>query len=120
MTKHRRPESQISDQVVSLCTSTESVSSLLAEDPTLAPGDAWKRLYGDRALKAIAGDAQDDHGSESPKPHPATHDELQRAASCGKWGPTKPSELFLRVCTSIRYKGPWFRVLQLTQLADIS
>jgi hypothetical protein len=35
----------ISPKVHELCTGTETVSSLVAKDPELAPGDAWKKLY---------------------------------------------------------------------------
>jgi hypothetical protein len=85
MTKHHH--------AVRLCWSHESVSSLLAHDPNLAPGDAWEKLYGDRALKSAA-----KSDSEGIKSDSVVQSELEIAANCGKWGPTKPSELFLRVC----------------------
>jgi hypothetical protein len=88
-----RVPGHLSDRVVELCTSMSSVSALMAEDPSRTPEDAWDGLYGkwksakspdDDHLKATSGlDWQD---------------ELQRAARCGKWGPTQPSELFLKVC----------------------
>jgi len=84
----------ISDKVYKLCTSKESVSALLAKDPTLAPGEAWKKLYG--------GYAAGEHESKSTaREHrdEITLEDLQRAFECGNWGPTKPSELFLRVST---------------------
>jgi hypothetical protein len=82
----------ISDKVYKLCMSMESVSSLLAKDPTLTPGEAWKKLYGHHAAgekesKSIARAHRDE----------ITPEDLKRAAECGKWGPTQPSELFLRV-----------------------
>ncbi|KAL2022871.1 hypothetical protein VTK56DRAFT_4402 [Thermocarpiscus australiensis] len=90
MTKQRQLKTHIiSDRIIRLCTSEQSVSSLLAEDPSLAPGDAWERLYG---AKTAAAEDSESTGSESPNP-----DELERAARCGKWGPTTPSELFLRI-----------------------
>jgi hypothetical protein len=85
----------ISDKVYKLCTSQESVSALLAQDPTMAPGDAWKTLYGGHAV-----------GETDSKPTAITHrdwhtpEDLQKALECGKWGPTEPSELFLRVSAS--------------------
>ena len=82
-----------------LCCPNQSVSSLLAHDPNLAPGDAWGRLYGEHALKAAAKREQNEDGSEGVKSESAAQTELETAASCGKWGPTKPSELFLRVST---------------------
>jgi hypothetical protein len=100
MTKHREPRNHISDRIIQLCESTDSVSSLIAHDPDLAPGDAWERLYGGRALKAAGKEARkNDSGDESAGSEPLTQDELERAARCGKWGPTKPSELFLKVTT---------------------
>jgi hypothetical protein len=80
------------DHVIELCTSNESVSSLLAQDPQLAPGEAWKKLYGHHATKHNS-KAIDSAGKAS-----IGQEELERAAKCGKWGPTQPSELFLRVC----------------------
>lgn len=96
----RRPKMQdmdgklkpISDEVYELCTSSESVSSVLAKDPTVKPGDAWKQLYGHHIRKPHTRESLD----AVPK---TTSDEeiLRRTAECGKWGPTQPSELFLRV-----------------------
>ena len=95
MSKHLKQPDYISNHVLGLCTSSQSVSSLLAEDPTMAPGDAWKELCGDRpssnASSTTSVNSVD--GVPSERKHP-----LERAAMCGKWGPTKPSELFLKVC----------------------
>ncbi|KAF8854218.1 hypothetical protein BDZ45DRAFT_47337 [Acephala macrosclerotiorum] len=82
----------ISEKVYKLCTSKESVSTLLAQDPTMAPEDAWKKLYS----RHTAG------GNESKSTAKAhrdkiTPEDLQRAFECGNWGPTKPSDLFLRM-----------------------
>ena len=97
---------RVSDQVIRLCTSSESVSSLVAEDPALAPGDAWERLYGAHALKAaVKSEQRKSAGGENHEAHPANQPDLERAARCGKWGPTKPSELFLRVCTILDRNG---------------
>lgn len=82
----------ISEKVHKLCTSTESVSSLLAQEPTLAPGEAWKKLYGGHA----AGEKESTTTAKSHRDE-ITPEDLQRALECGKWGPTQPSELFLRV-----------------------
>lgn len=86
----------ISDRVYKLCTSPGNVSSLLAEDPSLTPGEAWKKLYGGHAAEgkvesAVAGDSRDI----------VTREDLKRTAECGKWGPTQPSELFLQA--SLQY-----------------
>jgi hypothetical protein len=89
---------RLSDRLVRLCTSNESVSSLLAQNPTLSPNEAWKKLYGDKALKAAEEELhQAVDGHEHARSEPATQEELEKAARCGKWGPTQPSELFLRV-----------------------
>ena len=50
MTKSKFPNS-ISDRVFDLCNSSETVSSLLAKDPSLSPSDAWNKLYGQHTLK---------------------------------------------------------------------
>jgi hypothetical protein len=82
----------ISDKVYKLCTSNETVSSILAKDPTIAPGDAWKQLYGAHA-------AGEKESKATARSHRDTHtpEDLQRALECGNWGPTQPSELFLKV-----------------------
>ncbi|KAG9242849.1 iq calmodulin-binding motif protein [Calycina marina] len=82
----------ISDKVYQLCNGTETVSSLLAVDPELPPGEAWKKLYGGhaaghKASEAVARDHRDKHAPE----------DLKRARDCGKWGTTEPSELFLQL-----------------------
>jgi hypothetical protein len=82
----------ISDKVYKLCTSKESVSALLAADPNLSPEDAWKKLYGSHAA-----DGKDNRATATDRRDQATPADLQRAFECGNWGPTKPSELFLRV-----------------------
>jgi hypothetical protein len=108
----------ISDKVYKLCTSSESVSALLAQDPTLAPGDAWKQLYGGH----LAGQKESESTARVHR-DTITQDDLKRALECGNWGPTQPSELFLRVsnaprsqlihnnifrCTTMLY-APWIK-----------
>lgn len=89
---HNQFTDTISDRLVDLCTSTESVSTVLAQDPTAAPGDAWKKLY-----KHHAGKLTGPHSIHEAGKGEASTEALERAAKCGKWGPTQPSELFLRV-----------------------
>ena len=79
----------VSQKVVDLCRSNKTVSSELGRDPTLAPGKVVKELYGDD----VAGH---DELEKFKEPH-ATAEDLERAHSCGNWGKTQPSELFLRV-----------------------
>lgn len=88
----KKPTAMISEKVYKLCNATETVSSLLATDPTISPGDAWKKLYGGHTAgeKASANTARDHRDAHTPE-------DLKRALDCGKWGPTEPSELFLRV-----------------------
>jgi hypothetical protein len=99
MTTHRQPSTHISNQIIRLCTSGESVSSLLARDPNLRPSDAWEKLYGDAARKTGKGeDVTESELNQQLGNHgegiPAA---LEWAAKCGNWGPTKPSDLFLKV-----------------------
>ena len=88
----KNPSAMISEKVYTLCTGTETVSSLLASDPTLSPGDAWNKLYGGHAAgeKEPANTARQHRDEHTPE-------DLKRAYECGKWGPTQPSELFLQV-----------------------
>ncbi|KAK7035732.1 hypothetical protein R3P38DRAFT_2908777 [Favolaschia claudopus] len=81
----------ITPQVHKLCTGTETVSSLLAKDPELAPGDAWKKLYG--------GHTPNKESVAKARQHRETHTEedLKKSRECGRWGPTEPSELFFKL-----------------------
>jgi hypothetical protein len=91
----------ISEKVHKLCTGKESVSSMLAADPMMAPEDAWKALYGKH-------EAGKDVSASTAKAHrdKVTPEDLKRAFECGNWGPTKPSELFLRVGHFATYRTP--------------
>lgn len=78
----------VSAHVYELCQATETVSSVLAKNPTEAPGDVVERLYG--------------HHKKDLKYDPEKHrratsqDDIEMAAKCGRWGPTAPSLLFLQ------------------------
>ncbi|KAK0715242.1 hypothetical protein B0H67DRAFT_237017 [Lasiosphaeris hirsuta] len=86
----------LSDRLVELCTSSQSVSSLLAENPSLPPGEAWVRLFGGwKSSKPAHHDAKKENGGREPGGE--SEDELMKAAKCGSWGPTQPSELFLKI-----------------------
>jgi phosphatidylserine/phosphatidylglycerophosphate/cardiolipin synthase-like enzyme len=77
--------------VYAWCTSKDSVSNELAKDPSLSPGQAVEKLYG-------AGDGISLSEKKAPSDRePATQEDLERAFQCGNFGPTKPSELFLRI-----------------------
>ncbi|KAI1106634.1 IQ calmodulin-binding motif protein [Jackrogersella minutella] len=84
----------ISERVHQLCLSSESVSSILAQDPSLPPGEAWKKVVGhhdhphDQNSKGDV--CQIGKGPIDPK-------EIEKARSCGRWGSQEPSDLFLRM-----------------------
>lgn len=82
---------KISDKVYAWCTSKDSVSNELAKDPSLSPGDAVKKLYGEGDGISLS------EKKASPHRETATQEELERAFQCGNFGPTRPSELFLRI-----------------------
>ncbi|KAI5241443.1 hypothetical protein E4T43_05488 [Aureobasidium subglaciale] len=79
----------LSEKVEGLCRNPHSVSQALAEEPTLSPGEAAKRLYHPDNISIS-------EGHVPSKRAPATDEELERAMQCGKFT-TQPSELFLRV-----------------------
>lgn len=80
--------------VYDLCRGDLSVSSELARNPASSPHEACKKLFGvdvddQRATKKI------DTSSEAA-------DDLEQVFQCGKWGKTRPSDLFLRVTLAPR------------------
>ncbi|KAF2428760.1 phospholipase D/nuclease [Tothia fuscella] len=81
---------KISDKVYNWCTSDISISSVLARNPHQPPGEAAKSLYGSAGISIS-------EKKPSVERKPATPEDLERAYQCGKFGPTRPSELFLRV-----------------------
>ncbi|KFY02315.1 hypothetical protein O988_02207 [Pseudogymnoascus sp. VKM F-3808] len=95
-TNHSKP-TMVSDALHKLCTSKESVTALLAEDPTLAPGDAWKKLYGGYAPTSTTAVGSRRERRDSEEVHSFSAEDLQRVAECGNWGPSQPSELFLKI-----------------------
>ena len=78
----------VSEHVYKLCQETETVSSALARDPTLAPGDVVKRLYGHHKIDL-------NKNPEGFRTTP-TAEEQELAFKCGRWGPSRPSPLFLQ------------------------
>ncbi|KAM0264910.1 hypothetical protein ACHAQJ_000426 [Trichoderma viride] len=78
----------VSEHVMRLCRTTDTVSSLLAQNPTEAPGNIVQRLYGnlEKDLRR-----NPDDGREGQHP-----DTFAFALQCGRWGPTTPSPLFLQ------------------------
>ncbi|KAJ8127857.1 hypothetical protein O1611_g5779 [Lasiodiplodia mahajangana] len=84
---------KIRDHLNESCQSKDSVLSLLAADPNLAPAGAWQKLFHHKSL----GSAIEDHHHRNTVTTPTTDEELQRARSCGKWGSRDPSDLFMRL-----------------------
>lgn len=83
----------ISDEFYKLFNSPETVSAILARDPSISPGDAWDTLYKHHDGKKLSGP----HSIHRAGKHTPSEGELQKAAACGRWGSTQPSELFLTV-----------------------
>ena len=79
----------ISEKAYNFCRDPRNVTSELAKNPTEAPLEVAKRLYGTHPELA-AGNANKTADIEGKS-------DLQRAFECGNWGPTRPSELFLSV-----------------------
>ncbi|KAL4898021.1 hypothetical protein BDV59DRAFT_208557 [Aspergillus ambiguus] len=70
------------DRVCRLCSGNKTVSSELAKDPSQSPVVVFHQLYSH--LERIG-------------EKPVEKEDLQRAANCGNWGPTRPSILFLKI-----------------------
>lgn len=78
----------VPEHVYEMCHNERTVTSELARDPTQSPENVFHHLYrGKRGSRKGGG-----------KPDKlAADDALQRAYECGRWGPRKPSDLFLKV-----------------------
>jgi hypothetical protein len=85
----------VSGHVYHMCRSSTSVSSELAKDPSASPSDIAHRLYGHDPALAVNG-APVDHKLEEEGYY-----DLERAFECGRWGETRPSDLFLKVCLGV-------------------
>ncbi|KAF4555289.1 Hypothetical protein D9617_2g052420 [Elsinoe fawcettii] len=85
--------STITDSVQKLCQANRSVTaSVSRQEGVRHPQAASEELFSSHIL----------HSHPSPSKHPKdyeqiTPDDLDKARSCGKWGDTKPSDLFLKV-----------------------
>ena len=82
----------ISEFIYELCHSTETVSSVLAQNKDCVPGDVAKKLFAKRQLPSSSN--EDGQGYN-----------LERAYACGKWGGSRPSDLFLKVRVSFILEG---------------
>ncbi|KAG8526667.1 uncharacterized protein KY384_008096 [Bacidia gigantensis] len=80
----------LSEALIKLCQSNDSsISAALAGEPTAAPTELWQRLFGQQKAAASGVDPGDSDAALS-------QERLAQAQKCGHWGPTQPSELFLR------------------------
>jgi hypothetical protein len=79
----------VSQKVVKLCQSSATVTSELAKDPSSTPAHVAKKLYG----HTLGTHAAQTH-FDGPN---TTEEDLELAYQCGRWGPTRPSDLFLKV-----------------------
>jgi phosphatidylserine/phosphatidylglycerophosphate/cardiolipin synthase-like enzyme len=73
-----------------LCQAIATVSSEIARNPSLSPGEVTTKIYGKRETTGRPSRDADDELT------PTSADDLKQAFSCGRWGPTQPGELFLR------------------------
>ncbi|KAH8156806.1 hypothetical protein CIB48_g11443 [Xylaria polymorpha] len=74
------------------CHSEKSVSSLIAENPNLTPGEAWQKLFHGEDLSSSGPGDTRNAGTET-----TTDEELRQTRSCGKWGSRQPSDLFIKL-----------------------
>ena len=90
----------VSELVSRLCQEKDTVTSYLSTHPTEAPGDVFKRLFGEgtKSPRKGAGDGSSSSGGGSGGDGDggSSSEAQETAASCGTWGPTKPSALFLQ------------------------
>jgi hypothetical protein len=101
--------STISDKVYHWCTTSPSITDVLAKDPSKSAGDAAKHLFAKGAVingeheakKSNRASIDSVHSSGSANAKALLNDpaeeDLNRALQCGKFGDTRPSDLFLRM-----------------------
>ncbi|KAH0829571.1 phospholipase D active site protein motif protein [Fonsecaea pedrosoi] len=75
--------------IYDLCQNRESITSQLAQDPSISPHAAAKRLFGVDIDDEVV-TRKLDLGKEEPS-------DLEEARKCGQWGTSNPSDLFLRI-----------------------
>jgi phosphatidylserine/phosphatidylglycerophosphate/cardiolipin synthase-like enzyme len=81
---------QVTETVVKLCQAEETVSSEIARNPNSSAGEVSVKLFGSREKTG-----KPSRNADAELSAPSAED-LRQAASCGRWGPTQPGELFLR------------------------
>ena len=97
----------IPEKVYKLCTGEVTVTSELAKDPKTAPGQIVSKLYHSGTASKTGGPVNTVSNVVSPAKAPheehkqratvSDNKDLQQAFECGKFGNTKPSELFLQI-----------------------
>lgn len=86
----------IHPKVKALCLNGVSVTEELAKDPSQEPGEICKKVFHTNIEQDIVEHFKQQH-DKYKEPGEA---DLADAAECGKWGDSKPSELFLKVASS--------------------
>lgn len=89
----------ISDKVYNLTHATETVQSVVAQDPSKPIGEVAEKLYKIHAKdegKIASEKMKIMFGGTADRGAIPTKEELDRAAECGKFG-RRPSDLFLKV-----------------------
>lgn len=97
----RRPANStgddITDELYHYCTARENVTSVIAKEPSLTPGEAWEQLYG-KGRRRHRGDRKTGDGTSSGHVTPSERSaSLNRLAVLGNWETTQPSDLFLKM-----------------------
>ena len=94
----RNSDIMVSKRVAELCQNSETVSSALAKDPTAIPGIVVKKLHEHHArLSRLSEDNRAGKQGKGGAAGSSSEDEVPaKVLSCGQWGPTVPSPLFLQ------------------------
>ena len=85
-----------SDTILSLASSGTTVTKAVANNPTEEIANIAHKLYSDK--RALGAGATRKESKKSKGHGDYTHDDLDRAAKCGKF-PYRPSDLFLKAST---------------------
>ncbi|RGP69718.1 hypothetical protein FSPOR_4530 [Fusarium sporotrichioides] len=85
----------VSRHVYDLCHATETVSSVLAKDPSQSPGDIVKKLYGHHE-HSLHHSGSTRKPTAPPSPPNEAVAAVEKTRQCGHWGSTIPSQLFLK------------------------
>ena len=102
-----------SKRILDIVKSTKTVSSILAEDTSISPGtavDELRKSYGadegvmDKVKDALRGCTRS--AAETVEAEDA-EDNLEELVTCGRFGQTRPSELFLRVSRKHRLSSTY-------------